>query len=80
MKENRNIIKGNRFHEPKAITKFDFYAVVELTVKGKDGKSTSKDIIVTTENPTTRILAEKELTAEAVKLGGKVKYFGGFKK
>jgi len=80
MKENKNIIKGNRFHEPKAVTKFDFYAVVELTVKGKDGKSTTKDVLVTTENPTTRILAEKELTAEAVKLGGKVKHFGGFKK
>lgn len=80
MKENKNIIKGNRFHEPKAVTKFDFYAVVELKTKDKDGKTASKDVIVTTENPTTRILAEKELTAKAVELGGKVKYLGGFKK
>ncbi|QIW89773.1 hypothetical protein PQE71_gp091 [Bacillus phage Izhevsk] len=80
MKTNKNILKGNRFHEPKAVNKFNFYAVVELTSKDKAGNTIKKDVLVTTENPTTRIQAEKELTLQAKKMGGKVTYFGGFKK
>ncbi|MDS7057149.1 hypothetical protein NXG04_07605 [Klebsiella pneumoniae] len=80
MKTNKNILKGNRHVELKAITKHDFYAVVELTTKDKAGNTIKKDVIVTTENPTTRIRAEKELHLEAKKMGGTVKHFGGFKK
>lgn len=80
MKENKNIIKGNRHAEMKAIKGHHFYAVVELTNKDKAGNTIKKDVLVTTVSPTTRIKAEKELELEAKKMGGKVTYFGGFKK
>lgn len=80
MKENKNIIKGNRHAEMKAIKGHHFYAVVELTSKDKAGNTIKKDVLVTTVSPTTRIKAEKELELEAKKMGGKVTYFGGFKK
>lgn len=84
MTDNKNMLKthNNRVGS-KAVTKKNYYAVVEFTVKVKDdqGKdvSVTKSAVVKVENPTTRLLAKQELEAAAKSFKGKITYFGAFK-
>lgn len=77
MKENKNILKGNKQAEQKVVRDKSFYAIVEYNVKSEKDGSTSKKTIVL-ETTGTRMEAKNELIAEAKSLGGTVTYFGGF--
>jgi hypothetical protein len=77
MTENKNIIKGDKFAEPKAVVKHGFYAVIDFKVKNKDGSTSTKSVIE--EAFGTRLEAKRELEAVAKASGGVITHFGGFK-
>lgn len=69
MKENKNILKGNRHAELKTVKNHKFYATIEV-----------KDKTFVYSHEGTRIEARRELQAIAKELGGKISHFGGFVK
>lgn len=79
MNQDKNIIKGNRHAEMRTVTEHSFYAVIEIKVKNViDGSTRIKTVIESAFG--SRIKVKKELENVARSLGGKVTYFGGFKK
>lgn len=77
MREDKNIIKGNRFAELNLVTKREFYAVIDVGGKDKEGNSVTKSYVETFVGE--RIEAKKVLASVAKKLNGKVTYFGAVK-
>jgi hypothetical protein len=69
MKENKNILKGNRHAELKTVRNHSFYATIEV-----------KDKTFVYSYVGNRLEAKRELEAIAKELGGTISYFGGFVK
>ncbi len=77
MRTDKNILKGNKQANMKVVTKKEWYALIEVKYKDKEGNTFTKEVLYTTFGE--RIVAKAELHAVAKSLGGVVTRFEAFK-
>lgn len=74
MRKNKNMLKPYNTVETTRSHVQDYYAIVELKVKKKDGSMSEKSILISTKGD--RMSAKNELYSTAKSMNGKVSYFG----